>query len=225
MKRQIRLVLASSALAAFFASTGAAQEAPEAPAPETPAPAAAAPEAAPAGTAGYDPKLGTMEEQVNGLKEQVFRSKATLQLLKELVIQGSNDGAQSTILHYNDLSNSYRLESVAYYLDGQSVYARFDPSGALHEAEELRVFEGALPPGQHQLSVNMVLRGHGFGIFNYVEGYTFTVQSNYTFAAAEGESARLAVTVNEKKRGSFTEKPQVAYKLETTRLVDDQAGQ
>lgn len=215
MKRPLVVLLAGSALAVLFAPVGQAQEAP--------APAEGA--STPAGTAAYDPKLGTMEEQVNGLKEQVFRSKATLQLLKELVIQGANAGAQSTILHYNDLSNSYRLESIAYYLDGQSVYARFDPSGNLHEADELRVFEGALPPGQHQLTVNLVLRGHGFGVFNYVEGYTFTVQSNYTFTAAEGEAARVEVTINEKKRGSFTEKPQVEYVLQTTRLVDDRPGQ
>ena len=34
-----------------------------------------------------------VEEQVDGLKERVFRSKATLQLLKEIVIQGASTGA------------------------------------------------------------------------------------------------------------------------------------
>lgn len=209
MKAHLKL-LAASLLAAFFSPAGFAQEAPAA--SSTP------------GTAVYDPKLGTMEEQVNGLKEQVFRSKATLQLLKELVVQGANGGSRSSITHFNELSNSYRLESVAYYLDGQSIYARFDPSGGLHDAPELKVYEGSLPPGEHQLTVNMVLRGHGFGVFNYVEGYTFTVQSNYTFVAAEGETANLMVTVNEKKRGSFTEKPQVEYELQKIRPVDDQPG-
>ena len=40
-------------------------------------------------------ELYTVEQEVNLLKERVFRSKATLQLLKELVIEGATIGAQS----------------------------------------------------------------------------------------------------------------------------------
>ena len=37
--------------------------------------------------ADFNRELLTIEEQVNSLKERVFRSKATLQLLKEIVVQ------------------------------------------------------------------------------------------------------------------------------------------
>ena len=45
----------------------------------------------------FNRELLNVEEQVDGLKERVFRSKATLQLLKEIVIQGASTGARATV--------------------------------------------------------------------------------------------------------------------------------
>ncbi|HJN75321.1 MAG TPA: dihydrolipoamide acetyltransferase [Myxococcota bacterium] len=174
----------------------------------------------------FNKRLGTMEEHVNTLKEQVFRSKATLQLLKEIVIQGGSAGARSTIFHVNGLGPSYRLESVAYYLDGQSIFAKADPGGSLDSAKELKVWDGAIPPGSHNLTVNMVLKGNGFGVFNYVDGYTFKVQSSYAFTADEGQATTLNVEINEKKGFGvgFAERPTVEYELKTIVLVEDSEG-
>lgn len=181
-------------------------------------------EAAPPPDPQFNRRLGTMEEHVNTLKEQVFRSKATLQLLKEIVIQGGSAGARSTIVHRNQLGPSYTLESVAYYLDGQSIFAKADPGGSLDSAKELKVWDGAIPPGSHNLTVNMVLKGNGFGVFNYVDGYTFKVQSSYAFAAEEGQATRVQVEVNEKKGFGvgFAERPTVEYDLETVQLVENE---
>ena len=169
-------------------------------------------------------RLGTMEEHVNTLKEQVFRSKATLQLLKEIVIQGGSAGPRSTLSHVNDLGPSYRLESIAYYLDGQSIFAKADPGGSLDSAKELKVWDGAIPPGSHNLTVNMVLKGNGFGVFDYVDGYTFKVQSSYAFAAEEGQATQVRVVVDE-KRGlgvGFKDRPSVEYDLQTIQLVEEE---
>jgi hypothetical protein len=169
-------------------------------------------------------RLGTMEEHVNTLKEQVFRSKATLQLLKEIVIQGGSAGARSTVFHVNDLGPSYRLESIAYYLDGQSIFAKADPGGSLDSAKELKVWDGAIPPGSHNLTVNMVLKGNGFGVFDYVDGYTFKVQSSYAFAAEEGQATQVRVVVDE-RRGvgvGFKDRPTVEYDLQTIQLVEEE---
>ena len=167
--------------------------------------------------------LGTHEESVNSLKEDVFRSKATLQLLKEIVIVGGSAGARSSVYHMNNLGPSYRLESVAYYLDGQSVYAKADPTGSLAKSGEIKVFDAALPPGTHTLQVNMVLRGNGFGVFSYVNEYTFKVSSSYAFSAMEGEATAVKVNVHE-KRGigvGFAERPTVDYEHETITLSEN----
>lgn len=166
-------------------------------------------------------KIGTMEEQVNAEKERVFRSKATLLLLKEIVLQGSDSAARSEVVHVNHLGGSYRVESVSYYLDNQSIFTRFDPSGALDEAEEIAVWDGAIPPGQHQLTVSMVLRGNGFRIFDYVQGYSFKVQSSYNFSTAEAQSTVLRVVVDEKKGFGipYTERPTVEFQVSTQALA------
>ena len=59
--------------------------------------------------ADFNRELLTIEEQVNSPKERVFRSKATLQLLKEIVVQGTSSGSRSSITHVNKLGRSYTI--------------------------------------------------------------------------------------------------------------------
>lgn len=171
----------------------------------------------------FNRELLTIEEQVNGLKERVFRAKATLQLLKEIVVQGTARGSRAAIWHVNKLGNSYRVESVAYYLDGQGKFSRVDPSGDLDSKREFKVFDGAIPPGNHNLTVNLKLRGHGFGIFSYVKNYNFNVQSSTAFMAEEGKSCQVRVVANERKGigRSFTERPNVTFETRCIRLMED----
>ena len=174
--------------------------------------------------AEYGRRLLTVEEEVNTLKERVFRSKATLQLLKEIVIQGSSTGSRAVLWHVNELGPTYTVESVSYYLDGQSVYAKADPNGSLDAVKELKIWDGAIPPGNHNLTVNLVLRGNGFGVFSYVEGYTFKVQSSYAFVAEDGNTSNVRVVLDERKgvARSFVERPNVEYELKAVRLLDDE---
>ena len=71
-------------------------------------------------------ELRTVEEQVSDLKERVFRSKATLELLKELVLDAAASGSRVVLWHINELGAGYSVESVQYFLDGKSVYSRVD---------------------------------------------------------------------------------------------------
>ena len=173
-------------------------------------------------SADFNQELLTIEEEVSSLKEQVFRSKATLQLLKEIVVQGTSEGSKATIWHVNKLGSGYTLESVAYFLDGRGQFAKSDPTGVLDEQREFKVFDGALPPGNHNLTVNMKLRGNGFGVFSYVKNYTFNVQSSTSFTAEEGKSCQVRVVANERKGigRSFTERPNVAFETRCIRLAD-----
>jgi len=170
----------------------------------------------------YNRELLTIEEEVHSLKEQVFRSKATLQLLKEIVVQGSSAGSRATIWHVNKLGRGYTLESVAYYLDGQGKFSKADEAGGLDEMREFKVFEGAVPPGNHNLTVNLKLRGNGFGVFSYVKNYSFNVQSSTAFVAEEGKSCSVRVVADERKGigRSFTERPSVQFETQCIRLAD-----
>ena len=168
----------------------------------------------------FSKRLLTVEEKVNSLKEQVFRSKATLQLLKEIVIQGSTSGARAVIWHVNELGSSYSIQSVSYFLDGQSIYAKAAADGTLSQSREFKLHDGAVPAGNHTISVSMVLRGNGFGVFSYVDRYTFNVQSSYAFAAEDGKSCEVWVRMKERKGigRSFIERPWVQYDLTCSRI-------
>ena len=93
----------------------------------------------------YNRQLLSLEEDVNSLKERVFRSKATLQLLREIVIQGRSTGSRAGVWHVNRLGAAYTLRSISYYLNGDSVLSRTGESGQLDTDNELKVWEGALP--------------------------------------------------------------------------------
>ena len=66
----------------------------------------------------FQTELHGIEEDVNAMKKNVFSAKATLNLLRELVVQGSNSGSKATIWQVNDLGRGYVIESVTYVLDG-----------------------------------------------------------------------------------------------------------
>ncbi len=186
-------------------------------------PASSKPEATPtAKTAeeAFNTRVRTLEEQVVDLKEKIFRSKARLQLLQETVLGGDlSTGSRAVLLHRNEMGNSFVLESVAYALDGAPIFTRTDENEDLSKHEELEIFNGRIVPGQHQVAVKLVYRGHGYGVFSYLEGYRFKVQSSYTFNAEPGKVTTVRVVGFEK--GGLTadlqDRPAVRYDIESSR--------
>lgn len=167
-----------------------------------------------------DLKVRTLEERVSDLKEKIFRTKARLMNLQEMVIGGDiTTGAKAVLIHRNEMGSSFYLESVAYSLDGAPVYSKSDQDGDLEKREEFEVFNGRIVPGNHQLSVQLTYRGHGFGLFSYLEGYRFKVQSSYTFNAEPGKAMTIKVVGFEK--GGLTaelkDRPAVRYDVDVQR--------
>jgi hypothetical protein len=162
-------------------------------------------------------ELSTVEEEVNRLKERVFRSKATLQLLKELVVEGASAGSRLVIWHTNKMGGAYTMESAQYFLDGKNIFTKVDPGGTLDSVRELKIHEQTLPPGAHSLQVQFVLRGAGFGVFSYLRTYQFKVQSTYTVHVEDGKLTTLRVVANERGglRHSFVDRPSVQYEERT----------
>jgi len=80
-------------------SAAAAREAPAAAAAPSPtgAPSESTPAAADSG--GYTVRLRALERNVNDLKEQVFRTRARLNLLKETVLGGVIGASRCVIKH------------------------------------------------------------------------------------------------------------------------------
>ncbi|MHB8873954.1 MAG: dihydrolipoamide acetyltransferase [Myxococcaceae bacterium] len=196
--------------AADGVKTTTAVEAPAA-APATPADKAAS---ALTADEAFKTRVKTLEEQVVDLKEKIFRTKARLLLLQETVLGGDlSAGARAVLFHRNEMGSSFVLESVAYALDGAPIFTKVDVAGDLDKREEFEIFNGRIIPGQHQIAVRLVYRGHGYGLFSYLEGYKFKVQSSYTFNA-EATKVTTVKIVGFEKGGLTTDlkdRPAVRY--------------
>ncbi len=165
-------------------------------------------------------KVRTLEERVSDLKEKIFRTKARLMNLQEMVIGGDiTTGSKAVLVHRNEMGSSFYLESVAYALDGAPIYTKVDVDGDLEKREEFEIFNGRIVPGNHQVSVQLLYRGLGFGVFSYLEGYKFKVQSSYTFNAEPGKVNTIKVVGFEK--GGLTaelkDRPAVRYDVDVQR--------
>jgi hypothetical protein len=220
------LVFSLLAGAPARADTAAAAPAPAAPAAGAPTPSGAPPApgettAAPAqGGSGadqgaYTVRLRSLEKNVNELKEQIFRTKARLNLLKETVLGGVIGASRAIIHHKNEMGSSFRLVKAAYALDGVQIYAKADDSGALAEMQDFDIYNGAIQPGSHTLSVALTYQGNGFGVFSYLKGYKFNVKSSHTFVAGDSKTTNITVVGYEK--GNITtqlsDKPAVDFRV------------
>ena len=168
----------------------------------------------------FNTRVKTLEEQVIDLKEKIFRTKARLLLLQETVLGGDlSSGARAVLFHRNEMGSSFVLESVAYALDGAPIFTKVDVNGDLDKREEFEIFNGRIVPGQHQIAVRLVYRGHGYGVFSYLEGYKFKVSSSYTFNAEAAKVTTVKVVGFEK--GGITsdlkDRPAVRYDIEVSK--------
>ncbi|MCB9537835.1 MAG: dihydrolipoamide acetyltransferase [Myxococcales bacterium] len=135
---------------------------------------------------------------MNELKERIFRTKTRLAILKETVLSSSIAGSEARLVHRNEMGSSFRLEKVTYSLDGTPIFSKVDKDGDLDGREEIEIFNGPIVPGNHTVSVVMVYRGNGYGIFSYLRGYVFTLRSSNTFHAEEGKQIELVIVGYEK---------------------------
>lgn len=192
-----------------------------------PAPAAAAAPVAAVEDDAVDLEhdLLTIEEQVDALKERVFRSKATLQLLKEIVIENAASGARTSIWHVNKLGGGWTLESVTYLLDGQSRFSKSDDTGGLDGTEELKVHEGPVAPGDHVVAVDFRVRPTGFGVFKYARNYEIDVRSSYSFAVEVGKACTVRAILTDRGAAvaSLEERARVDYELKCEKIADADA--
>jgi hypothetical protein len=166
-------------------------------------------------------ELRTVEEDVDDLKERVFRSKATLQLLRELVSSSATVGARVAVWHVNDIGGGYSMESAQYFLNGKNIFSKVDQTGALDDIDELKIHEQALPAGNHDLVVNLGLRGAGYRIFSYLKGYEFRVSSTYSFKVEDGLLTVVrAVATSKGAFKSYEERPRIDFESRAEDLRD-----
>lgn len=170
----------------------------------------------------YGSRIDGLSGDVDDLKERIFRSKARLSVLKETVLHGVLAGSRVVIVHRNLMGSQYRLTKVAVILDGAQIYARSDDSGTLDQADELSVLDGNIVPGPHTITVELTYQGQGFGVFSYLNGYTFESRSSHNFTAPENGAVRLVSSGYEK--GNLTTEMKDRPSVEWQEIPLDASG-
>jgi hypothetical protein len=83
---------------------------------------------------------------------------------------------------------------------------------------DFEIYNGAIQPGSHTLTVVLQYQGNGFGVFSYLKGYKFTAKSSQSFVAAEQKTTSITVVGYEK--GNLTtqlaDKPAVDFRINVT---------
>ncbi len=139
----------------------------------------------------YGDRLNALQTDVDGLKDRIFRSKARLSLLKETVLRGVLAGSRVILAHRNLMGSGYKLVRVVYTLDGAQIFAKNDETGGLDTEDELVIIDGNLPPGPHNVQLELTYTGHGYGVFSYLSGYSWTSNSSYSFTAPENGAIKV----------------------------------
>jgi hypothetical protein len=185
----------ASASAAPAATSAASATAPRA---GTGSSATASASSRPVDGATFAVRLRDLEQRIDELKEQIRRSHTRLSLLSDTILSGGVGGARSEIEFQNDMSDAFRLTKLLVVLDGAVLYNKADESGALAEQEKIPIFSGSIPPGDHTVQVKVELRGHGYGVFSYLRGYSFKVENSHSFTVTEGKTVQLNLIAYEK---------------------------
>ncbi len=161
----------------------------------------------------FQKELLTIEEKVTALKKNVFSAKATLNLLRELVVQENVSGSKVNVWQINQLNGSYVIKSAAYVLDGTPVYNINDSSGMRAGNPEIMVYSGDMGVDDHTLMVELELAGSGRGLFSYVDDYVFTVRSTTSFSSEEGENCVIRTMVEKRSALTYTyeERPNIVF--------------
>lgn len=161
----------------------------------------------------FQKELLTIEEKVTALKKNVFSAKATLNLLRELVVQGNVSGSKANIWQINQLNGGYVIKSASYVLDGTPIYNINDASGDLGAKNELMVYDGEMGVDDHTLTVELELAGSGRGLFSYVDDYVFTVRSATNFSSEEGENCVIRSVIERRSAFSYSyeQRPNIVF--------------
>src|SRR5689334_575999 len=194
------LLLASALVLAMAPMTARAQE--------------PAPPAMDRGT--YDTQLRDLQFRSEQLASDIGRSRRALGLIAMNVFE-EHGGARLRVAQENRMGPFYRLTGATYAIDGTAVYHQVDAGGALGEPDQLGIYDGAITPGEHVLTVRLEYTGQGGEVVDYLEGYRFVVTSSHHFTAADGRLLRVQVVAYERDTmRAFTDRPWVGYRESLT---------
>jgi hypothetical protein len=158
---------------------------------------------------GANVRLENIRAQVDELQEKARQRHTQLMMIARAL--SSQNLARLDVDLSNDTSTAFKLSSAKVALDGVVQYERHDNLG---DEKKLPVFTGAVAPGAHTVTVEIVLQGNGYGVFTYLRGYKVTLTSTHTFVATEAKPSHVTAAAYELTDVTlpFERRPQIAWR-------------
>ncbi|TVR02374.1 MAG: hypothetical protein EA398_07920 [Deltaproteobacteria bacterium] len=143
----------------------------------------------------FDMRMREIEDRVGELKDEVFRSRSRLFLLREQVLQDRIGGSRVVINHRDRLGNRYRVVRVLYALNGESVFVANEDTTDFAAIRHHQVHSGSAIAGPQNITAQVWVVGNPLGVFSYMSGYRFTIRNAHSFSVEEGQTAEISVVI------------------------------
>ncbi len=155
------------------------------------------------------------------MKDKIFKSKQRLAILQETVLGGTVGGSTVTIVHNNEVGNLFKLVSAVYYFDDKPVFKKVDLPEELEE-KEIQVYDAAVVPGPHRISVYFVYIGKGYGVFSYLKEYSIKVTADQSFSLEEGDIVEIEASAFD-KGGMYSFENRIGVELKVNKNTFENA--
>jgi hypothetical protein len=157
--------------------------------------------------------------KVEGLKDRIRQSHAKLSALSNAILSGGLSGSRAEINFENKMSSAFVLTKAIFIVDGAPSYT--NASETLAEQKEIPIYSGSVPPGDHTVQALLTFKGQGYGVFTYLNAYSFTTKSSHSFTAVDGKA--LTITAVAYEQGGVTtalqDRPKVEWRDKTMSIT------
>lgn len=97
----------------------------------------------------------------------------------------------------DQMGANFKLTKLRVKLDGVLIYHRVALKGR-PLPRELPLFKGIVAPGKHKLTLKLVFRGTGLGIFRYMRRYHYTLRHGEVLSVAPGKHSTVVIRARER---------------------------
>jgi hypothetical protein len=138
--------------------------------------------------------LADVEGRAAALQARVDAAQGKVARLRDDVVKASKAPTRALVIHREEVNPSFRLDSIAYELDGVVVLSRGPERLRTDPVREVEVLAGEITPGSHRLRVAMIYVGTGEGTYARAKEFRFAVEKAHEFTAIEGRIAKVTFT-------------------------------
>jgi hypothetical protein len=154
-------------------------------------------------------ELSEIQKGLEQSKTNLMKSHERLAEVKNTPVNQPPQGhAKLAIVYRNQMSPLFIPTKYDVAVDGFNVYSKPDPGTG---QKEIEFYRGALPPGQHQVTVSIVMKGNGYGAFSYLKDYKFIAHAGHVFSTADEKLTQVKILSIEKAGTAPKDRPAIDF--------------